>query len=418
MFRKAVCILLAVFSLGTNIAYGTTIKTISGESVSEVAAPVIETESAIIVDVKTGQQLYGKNIYEKRYPASITKIMTCALALENLNLEDTVTFSADAVNLAIGSSAAYVVEGEQIGVKECLYGLMVHSCNDLANGLAEAVSGDMDSFAKLMTEKAKKLGCTNTNFVNAHGLDNESHYTCAYDMALIAKYAFETQALYREIIKTQQYSIGPTNKCEESRYWNNGNELILENSYFYYQDCIGGKTGYDEKAKSTLVTYANINGRELLCVLLKAPSKTVAMEETKLLYEYIKANVSMDYYEQIDAVYKKEQEEASKKAEEASKNAEKNSEKSTLANATVANDKNKENKGMPLWAKIIITIIIVLLVLFVGFYAYLRYVVYIRRKRRREMRRRRRMQQQRRQEERYRQTRFYQEKNQIDTSDN
>lgn len=412
MFRKAVCMLLAVFSLGTNIAYGATIKTISGESVTDVAAPVIETESAIIVDIKTGQQLYGKNIYEKHYPASITKIMTCTLALEKLDLEDTVTFSAEAVNLAIGSSAAYVVEGEQISVKDCLYGLMVHSCNDLANGLAEAVSGDMDSFAKLMTSKAKELGCTGTNFVNAHGLDDENHYTCAYDMALIAKYAFDTQPLYREIIKTQKYDIGPTNKCEESRYWNNGNELILEGSYFYYEDCIGGKTGYDEKAKSTLVTYANINGRELLCVLLKAPSKSQAMEETKLLYEFIKANVSMDYYEQIDKVYKEEQEIESKKAaEEASKEAKKQSEKAAEANASVAN-KNKasnEKKGMPVWAKVIITIIVVLVVLFVGFYAYLRYALYVRRKRRREMRRRRQMQQRRRMEQQKRMERASEE---------
>ncbi len=403
MFKKAVCILMAVFTLANSTAYGDTIKTISGESVSEVAAPYIETESAIIVDIKTGQQLYGKNIYEKHYPASITKIMTCTLALENLKLEDTITFSAEAVNIEVGSSAAYVVEGEQISIKDCLYGLMIHSCNDLANGLAEEVAGDLESFATLMNSKAKELGCTNTNFVNAHGLDDENHYTCAYDMALIGKYAYETQAVYKDIIKQQRYQIEPTNMCSETRYWKNGNELILEDSYYYYEPCIGGKTGYTEIAQSTLVTYANINGRELICVMLKAPSKAVAMEETKLLYEYIRENVAIDYYVEIDKVYEQEQKELeSKKKEEADK-----SDKVAQANASVDKEvkKSDEKDGMPIWLKLIITVLIILL----AYYVYLRYKLHLKRKRRRERRRRREMARRRQMEERYRQTRFYRE---------
>lgn len=402
MLRKAVSILMAVFSLSSSIAYGDTIKTINGESVVDISAPYIEAKSAIIVDIRTGQQLYGKNIYEKKFPASITKIMTCMLAIENLKLDDVITFSKEAVNIEMGSSAAYVVEGEQISVEDCLYGLMVHSCNDLANGLAEAVSGDLASFATLMTKTAKELGCKNTNFVNAHGLDDENHYTCAYDMALIGKKAYESQALYRDIIKQQRYQVEPTNKCEETRYWKNGNELILEGGWYYYEDCLGGKTGYTEKAGYTLVSYANINGRELICVLLDAPNKGQAAEETKLLYEFIRENVSVDYYVQIDKIYKeeKEQEEsidAANKVEQEKQNAQKNEENNT--------DNDKAKSKIPIWVKILVTIIIIL----VGFYGYLRYKIYIRRKRRREMRRRRRMEQKRKMEERYRQTRFYQD---------
>lgn len=412
MFRKAVSILMAVFSLSSSIAYGDTIKTISGESVVEVAAPYIEAESAIIVDIRTGQQLYGKNIYEKKYPASITKIMTCMLAIENLDLDDVITFSKEAVNIEMGSSAAYVVEGEEVSVKDCLYGLMVHSCNDLANGLAEAVSGDLTSFATLMTKKAKELGCTNTNFVNAHGLDDDNHYTCAYDMAIIGKYAYESQALYRDIIKQQRYQVEPTNKCEETRYWKNGNELILEGGWYYYENCLGGKTGYTEKAGYTLVSYANINGRELICVLLDAPSKGQAAEETKSLFEFIKENVSVDYYVEIDKIYKEEKEQ-----EESIDTANKVEQEKNTSGNLENNDKNSENNKakskIPLWVKILVTIIIIL----GGFYGYLRYKIYIRRKRRREMRRRRRMEQRRKMEERYKQTRFYQDNSNMENTE-
>lgn len=401
MFRKAVSIFMAVFSLCTSIAYADTIETIDKESVVDVVAPAIQAESAIIVDIRTGQQLYGKNIYEKKYPASITKIMTCTLAIDNLKLEDIITFSKEAVNIEMGSSAAYVVEGEQISVKDCLYGLMVHSCNDLANGLAEAVSGDLKSFATLMTNKAKEIGCINTNFVNAHGLDAENHYTCAYDMALIGKYAYETQALYRDIIKQVRYQIEPTNKCNETRYWKNGNELILEDGWYYYEDCIGGKTGYTEKAGYTLVSYAHINGRDLICVMLDAPTKGDAAIETKALFEYIKENVSIEYYAEIDKAYdeelkEKESVEAMNKPQE---------EKSTEQDNNPI--KEKEKSKMPVWLIIIITIVIIL----GGFYGYLRYKLYVRRKKRRQMRRRREMERRRKMEERYRQTRFYQDKN-------
>ncbi len=413
MLKRTLCLLMAVFSFSTSVVSADTITTISGDTVSNVSPPAIEAESAIIVDIKTGQQLYGKNIYEKHYPASITKIMTCMLSLENLDMSETIVFSETAVDIEIGSSAAYAVVGEEVGIKDCIYGLMVHSCNDFANGLAEAVSGDLQTFAKLMTSTAKELGCVNTNFVNAHGLDDENHYTCAYDMALIGKYAYVNYPTYKDIIAQQRYQVEPTNKCDETRYWKNGNELILKDGYYYYEPCLGGKTGYTEIAKYTLVSYANINGRELICVMLKAPSKGVAMEETKLLYEYIKENVPVEYYAEIDKAYEEKiKEEESKRQEEESKK--KLEEDDTKAVNAAATSEKGNDKGSNFLIRIIVFLLKVILVLFVAllvfvvvFYCYLRYKLYLKKKKRLEQRRRRQMAKRRQAEERYRQTRFY-----------
>lgn len=391
MFQKAVCMVMAAFFLINTTVYAeSSITTIDGASVSEVTPPVLESESAIVIDVKTGQQLYGKNIYEKQYPASITKIMTCILALENLDLEETITFSESACDIEVGSSAAYVVEGEQIGIKDCLYGMMIHSCNDLANGLAEQVAGSLDKFAVMMTEKAKELGCISTNFKNAHGLDDEEHYTCAYDMAIIGKYAYDTQTLYRDIIKTARYQIEPTNKQSETRYWKNGHLMVVEGEYFYYKDCLGGKTGYTEIAHSTLVTYANINDRVLMCVILDAPSKNTATQETINLFEYCRENISIEYYAQIDKIY------SQKLAAENSENNGNNGngeqsqgedKKDEVKEANVGVEKEKGK--MPLWLKFIIFII----TLFVIYYIYICYSRYKRKMRRRQLRMQRRMNQ-------------------------
>lgn len=396
MFRKAVCLIMAVFSFSSSIAYGSTITTISGETVSDVAPPTVEAESVIIVDIKTGQQLYGKNIYEKQYPASITKIMTCMLALENLDLNGVITFSETAVDIEVGSSAAYAVAGEKVSTKDCVYGLMVHSCNDFANGLAEEVSGSLESFATLMTSTAKELGCVNTNFVNAHGLDDEQHYTCAYDMALIGKYAYENYPTYKDIIAQQRYQVEPTNKCSETRYWKNGNELILEDGWYYYEPCLGGKTGYTEIAKYTLVSYADINGRELICVMLNAPSKGVAMEETKILYEYIRENVSVEYYAQIDKVYEENQkEEQSEQASTDNAENQTTNEDAKEANAPASSETSKEKEQnivlriLVFLLKLIAVLLVCFLIFVAVFYCYLRYKIYLKKKRRIERQRRR-----------------------------
>ena len=344
------------------------------------AVPDILAESAIVVDMKTGYTLLEKNIYDKHYPASITKIMTAILTLEQAALEETVTFSEEAVfSIESGSSAAYVDVGEQLTVKQCLYGLMLISGNDLANGLAEHVGGSMENFAVMMTDKAKSLGCINTNFTNAHGLHDENHYTCAYDMALIAKYAYENLEMFRTLCSTGYYECPPTNKQEEVRLWRNTNKLINEAQEQYYPDVIGGKTGYTNQAGGTLVTFANINGRMLLSVVMKTTNSAAAYGDTTAWYEYIRNNITDTMYTALDEKYEAEMNQTSVQPTE------QNTEAAT-SSVNVTDNKNKEksstSEGMWIGWKIIILAVTV----FIVYYIYVRYMRYKRRKLRMEQR--------------------------------
>ena len=344
------------------------------------AVPDILAESAIVVDMKTGYTLLEKNIYDKHYPASITKIMTAILTLEQAALEETVTFSEEAVfSIESGSSAAYVDVGEQLTVEQCLYGLMLISGNDLANGLAEHVGGSMENFAVMMTDKAKSLGCINTNFTNAHGLHDENHYTCAYDMALIAKYAYENLEMFRTLCSTGYYECPPTNKQEEVRLWRNTNKLINEAQEQYYLDVIGGKTGYTNQAGGTLVTFANINGRMLLSVVMKTTNSAAAYGDTTAWYEYIRNNITDTMYTALDEKYEAEMNQTSVQPTE------QNTEAAT-SSVNVTDNKNKEksstSEGMWIGWKIIILAVTV----FIVYYIYVRYMRYKRRKLRMEQR--------------------------------
>ncbi len=146
-----------------------------------------------------GTILWGQNIHNQYFPASITKVMTALLVIENCKLDDTVTFSHDAVfNVESGSSNAGINEGDQLSVKDCLYALLLKSANESANALAEHVAGSREAFADMMNARAKELGCKNTHFANPSGLNNPEHYTSPYDMALIARAAFNNP-IFEEI---------------------------------------------------------------------------------------------------------------------------------------------------------------------------------------------------------------------------
>ena len=345
--------------------------------------PEILAQSAIVVDMKTGYTLVEKNIYDKLYPASITKIMTAILTLEHASLDETVTFSYDAVySVEPGSSAAYVDEGEQLSVEQCLYGLMLISGNDLANGLAEHVGGTMDNFAIMMTNKAKELGCENTNFTNAHGLHDENHYTTVYDMALIAKYAYDNLEMFRTLCSTGYYECEPTNKQTETRYWRNNNKLINSKQEQYYEPCIGGKTGFTNQAGGTLVTYANINGRTLMCIVMKTANSLASYADTTELYEYVKNNIGDDVFASLDAKY---EEETAEKPEETTAGQEQTTtEKVTAASTTTTTE--QEDGGMWIGWKILILAVTVLII----YYVYVRYMRYLNKKRKIEQKRRRR----------------------------
>ena len=158
--------------------------------------PAIGAEGAILLEANTGVILYAKNIHEKLYPASTTKLMTCLLAAENSSMDEIVTFSRDAVfSIEQGSSNIGIDAGQAMPMEECLYGILVASANEVAAAVAEHVAGSREAFIDMMNEKAVELGCMDTHFVNPHGLFDEQHYTTAYDLALIAKAFFQNELL-------------------------------------------------------------------------------------------------------------------------------------------------------------------------------------------------------------------------------
>lgn len=350
--------------------------------------PELLSQSAIVVDMKTGYTIVEKNIKDKLYPASITKIMTAILTLENAKMDEVVTFSSEAVfSIEEGSSAAKVDMDEQLTVEQCLYGLMLISGNDLANGLAEHVGGSMTEFANMMTNKAEEIGCLNTNFTNAHGLHDDNHYTTVYDMAVIGKYAYEKCEMFKTLCSTGYYECQPTNKQPLVRQWRNNNRLINPYESVYYEECIGGKTGYTNKSGGTLVTYAEINGRTLMCVVMKSANSLSAYADTTNLYDYIKEKVGADVFNKFD-------EDFAKKNEADEKQTVTTSTDSTVSTSgdkeASANSKESEDDGMWIGWKILILAVTI----FIIYYIYIQYMRYQKRKKRQEMRRRRRMENQ------------------------
>lgn len=245
--------------------------------------PKVKAKTAVLIDGETGALLYEKKKDKQMYPASITKILTCLLTLENCQMDEMVKMSHYAIyNVPYSYAHIGLKEGEEISVEDCLYALMLQSANEVAFGLAEHISGTVDDFAKLMNERAKEAGATNTNFVNPNGIPNENHYTSAMDMALITKAALKYPE-FEKIISTKMYIIGKTKMTKEKRYNNNFHEMIYEDNSNYYPGVIGGKTGYTEEAGNTLVTVAERDGRKLICVVLKSKEK---YDDTKKLFDF------------------------------------------------------------------------------------------------------------------------------------
>jgi D-alanyl-D-alanine carboxypeptidase (penicillin-binding protein 5/6) len=230
--------------------------------------PAIVGEYAVVMELDTGTVLYEKNAHTKLYPASTTKILTALLALENSKMEEKVTFSYDSVHKTEGSGIWRDVD-EVMTMEQCMYALMLNSANECAYAIAEHVGGSFEEFVKMMNDRAQALGCENTHFTNPHGLTDEEHYTSCYDLALISREAFEND-MFRQITATKRYEIPPTNKHpDEITYLKNHQKMLFEDEEYYYEYCVGGKTGYTEAAAHTLVTFAEKDGMTLVCVVMK-----------------------------------------------------------------------------------------------------------------------------------------------------
>ena len=248
--------------------------------------PEVQSSAAIVMELSTGLILYEKNINDVHYPASITKILTTLLALENSTMDEVVTFSKDSVYNTEGSGIARDV-GEEMTMEQCLYAIMLASANECAYAVAEHVSGDVNSFVNMMNERCAALGCKNTHFSNCNGLPDEQHYTSVYDMALIAREAYKNES-FRIICGTKTYTIPFTNKhTDEETFLQNHHQMLYpyRTREYLYDYCLGGKTGYTTAANSTLVTYAEKDGMTLVCVVMDAPGSG-HYEDTRALLDF------------------------------------------------------------------------------------------------------------------------------------
>lgn len=239
----------------------------------------LSSASAIVMELSTGTVLYSKNIHKKHYPASITKIMTSLLTLENSSPSDVVTFTeAEAHGIETGSSSMYCVPGEKFTIEQVLYGIMLQSANEMCLVAADHVAGSVDKFVEMMNQRVAQLGLKDTHFMNPNGLHNDDHYTSAYDMACIAREAWKNPS-FQKICGTRTYQVKSTNKRKAGEILGgqllNHHQMIngYETSSRYEKDyVIGGKTGYTSMAHSTLVTFAEKDGMQLVSVIMKGNS--------------------------------------------------------------------------------------------------------------------------------------------------
>ena len=252
---------------------------------ASATAPSLVSESAVLIDADSGQVLYEKDMHRQMYPASITKILTVITGLEKLSMTEKMTMSHYAVfSLPVGSSHIALDEGEEITMEHAVYAALLMSANDACNGIAEKAAGSIDAFTVMMNDTARKAGAKNSNFVNAHGLSDENHYTTAYDMAMICRYALQNET-FRKVFGTYKYIMPPNNKQPESRTFIN-QHLMVSDPSLKYDGILGGKAGWTSVSKCTLVTAAERDGKTLIAVVMKCVKDADKYADTKALLDY------------------------------------------------------------------------------------------------------------------------------------
>lgn len=291
---KKICITLFLFLIifvsGCTSTYASTI-------------PDTYSSACLLMEESTGKILYSKNANSIMYPASTTKIMTAILTLEKCNLSDTAVVSHNAVfSIPSGYSTASLVEGEVLTIEQLLNVLLIPSANDAAVVLAEHIAGSVEAFSDMMNSKAVELGCLNTHFVNPNGIHNENHYSTAYDLALIGKYAMQFPT-FKEISSKTRYTLPITNAySKEDRIFNTTNDLIKPNyssspTNYYYKYATGGKTGYTDPAGQCIVATATKDNISLIAVTFHGDFTEDNLSQRaldcKALFEYGFNNFSM-----------------------------------------------------------------------------------------------------------------------------
>lgn len=256
--------------------------------------PDVDAPSAILMDATTGFVLYSKNATKsedkKYYPASMTKVMTALIAIENGSMDDVITFSDNSINgIPSDATMAGFSAGDTATLDEVLCGLFMASGADSAVAIAEHYGGDVDSFVQMMNTKAQQLGCLDTHFVNPHGLHDANHYTTSYDMALIMREAIRYED-FRNVIgrmtcKIVNNSDTGTN-VEHEIELKNRSALLSEGNENYYEFAEGSKTGHTNAAKYTLVSYASKNNETLICVVMEEDNFDNSYSDHRRLYEW------------------------------------------------------------------------------------------------------------------------------------
>ncbi len=269
--------------------------------------PDISAEAAILIDADTGTVLFEKNIHQKMFPASTTKILTAIIAIENGNLEQKITIDKETPYEVSGSHIALEPD-EVLTMKDLIYATLIESANDAAAAIGKHISGSTEEFTKLMNSKAKEMGALNSNFANANGLPDDNHTTTAYDLAIIAKYAMKNN-IFRSIVSNYSYTIEPTNKKTIARSLKSANRLLYSNEKINvngnnvtikYDGANGVKTGYTVAAQQCLVASAERNGQKLISVVLKAVGTNVYIDTHKLL------NYGFDNFSNVKVAFKNE----------------------------------------------------------------------------------------------------------------
>jgi len=260
--RLFACVIVIVF------LFLSAFVSVSAVSVVKLYEDLI-SEGFILIDGDTGQILVEKNVHRVLRPASITKVMTALLALENGDLDDIVTVSSEALS-GIDPSAAsiFLRSGEELTLEQALYAMAVTSAADASNVIAEHISGSVDGFVRQMNARAIELGALSTTFVNTHGMPDRNHLTTAFDMALISMAAVNTPG-FNEIFNAHVYTIPPTNLRERPRVLRNLNRMMT--GAFVYDGLIAGKTGWTRSSEYTLFAAAERDGRTLIGISIKTP---------------------------------------------------------------------------------------------------------------------------------------------------
>lgn len=280
-YKKYISILIfliTLFGLCTNIFA-------VSESNQAFDNPIISSGSAIVIENSTSKVLFQKDSDTRLEPASITKIMTAILTIENGNLNDIVRVPREAVSsIPAGYSVADLKPYEELSVDQLLQLLMVHSANDAANVLAFYIDGSIENFANRMNQKLSELGLQNSHFVNPSGIHDDNHYSTSHDIAILMQYCIKNTT-FRKYSGLKSCQIPATNLSGE-RFFNNTNTMLSNNSPDYYPYITCTKTGYTSQAKYCLVSVAKQNDMECICVILSADSSSIRLSETKALFDY------------------------------------------------------------------------------------------------------------------------------------